>query len=148
MAAGADDVRDAVARAEAVTAVRGARAQPISAVSAAFKRMRNILAQAREKGFGVPERVDESLLLEPAETALAERAVDVAQEVEALRRSARVHGGAPGNSEPAAADRRVLRRGDGDGAGGELRANRLALLHSIARDFSRIADFSEIVTAG
>ena len=48
LAAGSDDVRDAVARAEAVTAVRGSA--DFEAVSAAFKRMKNILAQAKEKG--------------------------------------------------------------------------------------------------
>jgi glycyl-tRNA synthetase beta chain len=44
LAAGANDVRDAVVRAEAVTAVRGS--EDFAAVSAAFKRMKNILAQA------------------------------------------------------------------------------------------------------
>ena len=48
MAAGADDLNDLVARAEAVTAVRGG--EDFLAVSAAFKRMKNILAQAVEKG--------------------------------------------------------------------------------------------------
>ena len=48
LAVGANDVRDAVARAEAVTAVRGS--DDFAAVSAAFKRMKNILAQAKEKG--------------------------------------------------------------------------------------------------
>ncbi len=48
LAAGANDVRDAVARAEAVTAVRGS--EDFAAVSAAFKRMKNILAQAEERG--------------------------------------------------------------------------------------------------
>ncbi len=48
MAVGADDVRDVVARAEAVTAVRGSG--DFVAVSSAFKRMKNILAQAKEKG--------------------------------------------------------------------------------------------------
>jgi glycyl-tRNA synthetase beta chain len=48
MAAGTDDIRDLVARAEAVTAVRGS--EDFLAVSAAFKRMKNILAQANERG--------------------------------------------------------------------------------------------------
>src|ERR1035441_8352235 len=48
LAAGANDVRDAVARAEAVTAVRGS--EDFLAVCAAFKRMKNILDQARAKG--------------------------------------------------------------------------------------------------
>ena len=48
LAVGAEDVRDAVARAQAVTAVRGS--DDFAAVSAAFKRMKNILTQAAEKG--------------------------------------------------------------------------------------------------
>ena len=48
LAAGTKDVRDAVARAEAVTAVRGSEILPL--FRAAFKRMKNILSQAKEKG--------------------------------------------------------------------------------------------------
>ena len=48
LAAGADDVRDAMGRAEALTAVRGS--EDFAAVSAACKRMKNILRQAQEKG--------------------------------------------------------------------------------------------------
>ncbi len=49
LAAGADDVRDAIARAEALTAVRGS--EDFAAISAAFKRIKNILRQAEEKGY-------------------------------------------------------------------------------------------------
>ena len=49
LAAGADDVRDAIARAEALTAVRGS--EDFAAISAAFKRIKNILRQAEEKKF-------------------------------------------------------------------------------------------------
>ncbi len=49
LAAGADDVRDAIARAEALTAARGS--EDFAAVSAAFKRIKNILRQAEEKGY-------------------------------------------------------------------------------------------------
>ena len=45
-----DDVRDAMARAEALTAARGS--EDFVAVSAAFKRIKNILHQAEEKGYG------------------------------------------------------------------------------------------------
>ena len=51
LAAGADDVRDSIARAEALTAARGS--EDFLAVSAAFKRIKNILKQAEEKGFAV-----------------------------------------------------------------------------------------------
>lgn len=151
LATGEDDVREAVARAEAVTAVRAAGdggGGDFSAVSAAFKRMRNILEQAREKGIAVPERVDDSLLIEPEETALAERAADLAREVEAMR-GERNYGGA--------LERIATLRPQVDAffdavmvmAPEEaVRANRLALLHRVLADFSRIADFSEIVVTG
>ena len=51
LAAGADDVRDAIARAEALTQVRGS--EDFAAISAAFKRIKNILRQAEEKGFAL-----------------------------------------------------------------------------------------------
>ncbi len=51
LAAGADDVRDAIARAEALTAAR--ESADFAAISAAFKRIKNILRQAEEKGFDV-----------------------------------------------------------------------------------------------
>ena len=52
-----NDVRDAIARAEALTAARGS--EDFLAVSAAFKRIKNILRQAEEKGFalGSPKSV-------------------------------------------------------------------------------------------
>jgi len=80
---GSDDVRDAVARAEAVTAVRGS--EDFTAVSAAFKRMKNILAQAAEKGIVAGVGVDAALLTEPSEKALADRSVELVAQVSGLR---------------------------------------------------------------
>jgi glycyl-tRNA synthetase beta chain len=51
LAAGADDVRDAIARAEALTAAR--ESADFAAISASFKRIKNILRQAEEKGFAI-----------------------------------------------------------------------------------------------
>jgi glycyl-tRNA synthetase beta chain len=51
LAAGADNVRDAIARAEALTAARDS--EDFAAISAAFKRIKNILRQAEEKHFGI-----------------------------------------------------------------------------------------------
>ena len=83
LAVGADDVRDAVARAEAVTAVRGSA--DFEAVSAAFKRMRNILAQAAEKGSLPAAQLDVAMLQDGAELALAEQAAEVKPVVARLR---------------------------------------------------------------
>ncbi len=49
LAAGYDDIRDAIARAEALTAVRGS--EDFIAISASFKRMKNILRQAAENQY-------------------------------------------------------------------------------------------------
>ena len=151
LAAGFEEVRDAVARAEAVTAVRVASAagtDDFPAVSAAFKRMGNILAQAREKGIEVPAQVEESLLLEPEETALAERASDLAGQVDAMRAAGEYEGAlraiAGLRPQVDAFFEAVMVMAPEP----QVRGNRLALLARVVGDFSRIADFSEIVTAG
>jgi glycyl-tRNA synthetase beta chain len=143
---GADDVRDAVARAEAVTAVRGS--DDFAAVSSAFKRMKNILTQAKEKGISAAAGVDASLLTESTEKALAEKAGESADRVYALRAK---------KSYKAALEEIATLRPQVDAffeavmvmAPEEaVRANRLALLEKVLGDFSGIAEFSEIVIAG
>jgi glycyl-tRNA synthetase beta chain len=146
LAAGAEDVGDAVARAEAVTAVR--RSDDFAAVSAAFKRMKNILSQAADKGFEAGSHVNAALLTEATEKALAERSAELAGRVAGLREAK--------NYRLALEEIATLRpQVDAffdtvmvmapDAA---VRANRLALLEKVLRDFSGIADFSEIVVAG
>ena len=146
-AAGANDVRDAVARAEAVTAVRGS--EDFAAVSAAFKRMKNILAQAAEKGI-LNELVEVStqVTVEPAQNALRLAAGQIA---ETFRKFAVAH-------EYVAALQliatlrtpidqffeKVMVMVDDP----HVRATRLSLLNDLVANFSEIADFSEIVTAG
>ncbi len=146
LVAGADDVRDAVLRAEAVTAVRGS--EDFGAVSAAFKRMKNILAQAAEKEIAAGARVDEALLVEPSERALAGRSSEIAVRVAALRAGRDYQGALEAISTlrpevDAFFDGVMVMAPEL-----EVRANRLALLTQVLRDFSGIADFSEIVTAG
>jgi glycyl-tRNA synthetase beta chain len=146
LAAGSDDVRDAVARAEAVTAVRGG--DDFAAVSSAFKRMKNILSQAKEKGFAAGSSVDAALLTEPTERALAERSSELAEKVKGLRAEKKY---------TAALEQIATLRPQVDAffdavmvmaPDAEVRANRLALLEKVLGDFSGIADFSEIVVAG
>jgi glycyl-tRNA synthetase beta chain len=146
LAGGASDVRDAVARAEAVTAVRGG--SDFAAVSSAFKRMKNILSQAREKGVAAAKGVEVALLTEPTEKALAEKSAELAGRVAALRAE---------KSYKEALEQIATLRPQVDAffeavmvmAPDEaVRANRLALLEKVLGDFSGIADFSEIVIAG
>jgi glycyl-tRNA synthetase beta chain len=146
LAVGGDDVRDAVARAEAVTVVRGS--EDFAAVSAAFKRMKNILSQAQEKGFAAVSSVDAALLTEPTERALAERSAELADRVYTLREK---------KNYKAALEQIATLRPQVDAffdavmvmaPDAKIRANRLALLKKVLEDFSGIADFSEIVVAG
>jgi glycyl-tRNA synthetase beta chain len=146
LAAGANDVRDAVARAEAVTAVRGS--EDFLAVCAAFKRMKNILDQARAKGEAIPAVVEQTLLSDPAEKNLEEADAAISEEVLALfARHEYLAALAQFATLRPVVDVffekvmvMVLEP--------EIRTNRLALLARVLRDFSWIADFSEIVTAG
>ena len=146
LVAGADDVRDAVARAEAVTAVRGS--ENFVAVSSAFKRMKNILAQAKEKGIVADSHVNAALLTDPAECALAARSAELADRVSRLRTK---------KDYKEALEQIATLRPQVDAffeavmvmaPETAIRANRLALLERVLSDFSGIADFSEIVVTG
>ena len=140
-------VPDAVARAEALTQVRGSA--DMAAVCAAFKRIKNILRQAREKedGDGFSGRPIVLVhLTEPAERRLHEEISHLAPEVEALRAR---------QLYPEALERIAALRPAVDGffdtvmvmAGDpSLRQNRLALIDSVLDNFSRIADFSELTS--
>ena len=146
LAVSAGDVKDDLARAEAVTAVRGS--EDFKAVSAAFKRMRNILAQADEKGIEAAEVVDDALLTDAAEKALSFSGVVLAAKVWGLRAQKNYVGAleAIATLRPqvdAFFDAVMVM--DPDAA---VRANRLALLERVLADFGGIAEFSEIVTAG
>src|SRR5579871_1020154 len=144
LAAGADDVVDAIARAQAVTNVR--RSADFESVSVAFKRMKNILRQAHEAGSEPTQQFHPGALQEPAETNLAELIPVTASAVQKLRQQR--------NYEQALVEisrlrptvdtffDKVMVMVEDD----RLRANRLALLKTLLNEFSTIADFSEIVT--
>jgi glycyl-tRNA synthetase beta chain len=146
LAVDSDDVVDAAARAEAVSKVRGS--DDFRAISSAFKRMKNIVRQASEKTKVIAMRVDPAGLHEDSEKELALLIPQTAAKVEKLR-VARDYEGALleiARLRPAI-DKffdKVMVMVDDD----NLRANRLALLQSVIKEFSTIADFSEIVTEG
>ena len=83
LAADANDVRDAIARAEALTAVRGS--EDFAAVSAAFKRIKNILRQAEEKEFALGSATDVTLSAEAQR--LADESAALAPQVAAASRA-------------------------------------------------------------
>jgi len=147
LAAGANDVRDAVARAEAVTAVRGSA--DFAAVSAAFKRMKNILAQAEEKGIKLEHgKAHGGGEMHTAQKQLADATEKIGdgfkayaarhEYVSALELIA-------GLRAPVDAFFEQVMVMDPDA---KVRDARLGLLHSLVVTFTKIADFSEIVTAG
>jgi len=146
LAADAEDVVDAVARAQAVSRVRGSA--DFDAISIALKRMKNILRQATENKKRIADKLEVAALSEEAERELATLIPKTAMAVENLR--------ATRSYEQAlleiarirpAIDKffdKVMVMVDDD----TLRANRLALLQTLVKEFTTIADFSEIVTEG
>jgi glycyl-tRNA synthetase beta chain len=143
LAAGADDVRDAIARADALTAVRGS--EDFAAISAAFKRIKNILRQAEEKKFALGSATD--VTLAPEAQQLHDAASALAPEVAALRQlrsynEALAHIASLRPAVDAFFDKVMVL--DPDAA---IRGAHLGLIDEVLRNFSGIADFSEIVTA-
>jgi len=141
-----DNVVDAAARAEAVSKVRGS--DDFHAISSAFKRMKNILRQASEKTNVIAMRLDPAGLREESEKDLALLIPQTAAKVEKMRVAHDYEGALLEIAKlRPAIDRffdKVMVMVDDD----NLRANRLALLQSVIKEFSTIADFSEIVTEG
>ena len=143
LAAGADDVCDAIARADALTAVRGS--EDFAAISAAFKRIKNILRQAEEKGFDL--QAGSGIGLSAEAQRLHDAAAALAPEVATLRqlRSYNEALALIATLRPAVDaffDKVMVL--DPDPA---VRGAHLGLIDGVLRGFSGIADFSEIVTA-
>jgi glycyl-tRNA synthetase beta chain len=151
LAVDADDVVDALARSEAVSKVRDSSEFTFGyfdAISSAFKRMKNILRQAAEKKLRIADRIDSAGLTVKTEIELAEVIRPTAEAVEKSR--------ARRDYDEALREIATLRplidnffddvmvMVDDE----SLRANRLALLQTVVKEFSTIADFSEIVTEG
>jgi glycyl-tRNA synthetase beta chain len=141
LSTGLTTVADAISRAQALTEVRGS--DDLAAISSAFKRIKNILRQAEEQQ--EVQSIKPEDLIEPAEQHLYSEVVRVAPQVEALRAQQKY---------PEALERIATLRPVIDSffdqvmvmaPDAHLRRNRLALIASVLSDFSRIADFSEIV---
>ena len=144
LGADAEDVVGAVQRAEAVKQVL--HLPEFQAIGAACKRMRNILKQAAEKGIGpatkieaLPESADEekNLIAYLDRTGVkVEEHRSKKEYLDALRLLSTAR-------EPVDKffDKVMVMTEDA-----RVRANRLALLQTLLKEFSTIADFSEIVT--
>jgi glycyl-tRNA synthetase beta chain len=142
LAAGANDIVDVIARAEAVAQVRGS--EEFQAIGAAFKRIKNILRQAAEKKIdpaamfsadGTADEAEKRLgaEMEKAKASIAQKKGDYLaslKDVAQLRQPVDTFFD------------KVMVMVDDE----KVRANRLALLRDLLSDFSTIADFSEIVS--
>jgi glycyl-tRNA synthetase beta chain len=146
LAAGADDVVDVLSRAQAVQAVLNV--PEFRAIAAASKRVRNILKQASDKKLQIAAKFAVLPDSAPEEKNLAAYLESNAPAIEA-HRQAREYPQALQLLSTAqvpvdAFFDKVMVMTENE----QLRANRLALLQSLAKEFSTIADFSEIVIEG
>jgi glycyl-tRNA synthetase beta chain len=146
LGAAAEDVVDAVQRAEAVQQVL--HLPEFQAIGAACKRIRNILRQAAEKGIAPAAKFEALPGSADEEKILAAYVESTGPRVEALRKK-KEYGDAlrllATAREPVDVFfDRVMVMADDE----KIRANRLALLRTLLKEFSTIADFSEIVSEG
>ena len=146
LGADAEDVVDAVQRAEAVKEVL--HMPEFQAIGAACKRMRNILKQASDKRIEPADAFEYLADSAQEEKSLAAYVEVTGPKVEELRKKKEYSDALMLLStarEPVDAffDKVMVMVEDA-----KLRANRLALLRTLLKEFSTIADFSEIVTEG
>jgi len=146
LAAGSDDLVDAVSRIAAVRALRKTRNFEPLAIS--FKRIRKILEKAGPQDDWKLPAVRPELFQEEAERKLHSAAHRVAREAEQHRRAGRYREALQGiSSLRPEVDQffdRVLVMAEQE----DVRRNRLTLLAELLVEFSTIADFSELAAAG
>jgi glycyl-tRNA synthetase beta chain len=146
LGADAEDVVDALARAEAV---KGVLHMPeFQAIGAACKRMRNILKQAEEKGITLAAKFEPLPDSAQEEMNLAAYVEVNGPRVAALQKKAKYSEAllllSTARAPVDAFFDKVMVMVEDE----SVRANRLALLRTLLKEFSTIADFSEIVTEG
>jgi glycyl-tRNA synthetase beta chain len=141
-AAGADDLVDAADRVAAVKAIRNMK--NFAPLAASFKRIRNIL----EKSAGGSDRahvaVSAELLWEPAEKELHAAALRIGEASRAKKKNKKYREALEAVSELRPAidaffDKVLVMVEDKN-----VRANRIALLANLLKEFSAVADFSEL----
>ena len=141
-AAGADDLVDAADRVAAVKAIRNMK--NFVPLAASFKRIRNIL----EKSAGGSERdhatVSAELLWEPAEKELHAAAQRIGEVARAKKKNRKYREALEAVSELRPAIDAFFDKGLVMVEDKNVRANRIALLGNLLKEFSTVADFSEL----
>jgi len=141
-AAGADDLVDAVERISALRAIRNTK--NFAPLAASFKRIRNILEKSAGKGDKAQGTVRPDLLKEAAELQLYTAAQRIGDEAASRKKEKKYRVALEKISElRPAVDHffdKVLVMAEDE----EIRRNRIALLGTLLKEFSTIADFSEL----
>jgi glycyl-tRNA synthetase beta chain len=141
-AAGSDDLVDAVERLAALQVIRSTK--NFAPLAASFKRIRNILQKSAGAGDGGKTTVSAELLREPAEMQLQMVAQRIGDEASRYRREKKYRAALEKISELRPAvdfffDKVLVMAEDES-----VRRNRIALLGGLLKEFSTIADFSEL----
>jgi glycyl-tRNA synthetase beta chain len=141
-AAGADDLVDAAERVEALKAIRNTK--NFAPLAASFKRIRNILEKSAVAGDKNQAVVKPELLRDPAEQQLNLVAHKIGEEATRRKKVKKYREALEKISELRPSvdfffDKVLVMAEEAD-----VRRNRLALLGSLLKEFSTIADFSEL----
>ena len=141
-AAGADDLGDAGERVAAVKAIRDTK--NFAPLAASFKRIRNILEKSAGKGDKGQGAVKQELLRDAAELQLYTVVQKIGDEATRLKKEKKYRKALEKISELRPAvdfffDKVLVMVEDED-----IRRNRIALLGTLLKEFSNVADFSEL----
>jgi len=145
LAAGPDNLVDAIRRMEAIRAIRKTRNFEPLAVS--FKRVRKILEKAGPEAGWKLSAVRSDLFAEDAERELHAAAAAAMKQVEQLKRAGKYREALQEIAKLRPAVDRFFDDVMVMAEDEQVRKNRLTLLSGLLSEFSTIADFSEIVTA-
>jgi len=141
-ASGADDLVDAVDRISAVKAIRSTRNFP--PLAASFKRIRNILEKSAGGGHQSHPGVKQDLLKDEFEKQLHTAAQRIGEEAGRRRRDKKYKAALEKISELRPAVDMFFEKVHVMAEDPEVRKNRIALLAGLLKEFSTIADFSEL----
>jgi glycyl-tRNA synthetase beta chain len=145
LAAGADDLVDAIRRMEAIRTIR--KTKNFEPLAVSFKRIRKILEKAGPEAGWKLSSVRSDLFTEDAELELHARAASTMKEVEQQKRAGRYREALQDIAKLRPAVDRFFEEVMVMAEDEQVRKNRLTLLSGLLSEFSTIADFSEIVTA-
>jgi glycyl-tRNA synthetase beta chain len=145
LAAGADDLVDAVRRAEAVKAIR--KTKNFEPLAVSFKRIRKILEKAGPEANWKLTAIRSDLFTEEAERQLHSKAASVARQSEQRKREGHYREALHDIAELRPAVDKFFDEVMVMAEEEQIRKNRLTLLSELLAQFSTIADFSEIVAA-